>query len=40
VTPETSPVADARGRDGHGFHADQNQIQQFGEGSVFKGEKV
>jgi alkylation response protein AidB-like acyl-CoA dehydrogenase len=40
VTPETSPVADARGRDGHGFHADQSQIQQFGEGSVFKGEKV
>ncbi|MCP4069316.1 MAG: acyl-CoA dehydrogenase [Phycisphaeraceae bacterium] len=40
VTPETSPVADARSRDGHGFHADQNQIQQFGEGSVFSGEKV
>ena len=38
--PETSPNADARGRDGKGFHADQNQIQQFGDGSVFEGRLV
>lgn len=40
VLPEKSPVADARGRDGHGFHADQEQIQQFGSGSVFSGTHV
>jgi len=38
--PEKSPNADARGRDGHGFHADQEQIQQFGSGSVFSGRHV
>lgn len=38
--PETSPNADARGRDGKGYHADQNQIQQFGDGSVFEGRLV
>ncbi len=38
--PETSPVADARGRDGHGFQPDQDQIHQFGSGSAFTGEKV
>ena len=38
--PEESPNADARGRDGHGFHADQEQIQQFGSGSVFSGQHV
>ena len=38
--PEESPNADARGRDGHGFHADQEQIQQFGSGSVFAGQHV
>ncbi len=38
--PEKSPNADARGRDGHGFHADQEQIQQFGSGSVFSGQHV
>ncbi|MBQ71381.1 MAG: acyl-CoA dehydrogenase [Planctomycetaceae bacterium] len=40
VLPEKSPNADARGRDGHGFHADQEQIQQFGEGSMFSGNLV
>ena len=38
--PEKSPNADARGRDGHGFHADQEQIQQFGSGSKFDGNLV
>lgn len=38
--PEKSPNADARGRDGHGFHADQSQIHQFGDGSIFTGERV
>ena len=40
VLPEKSPNADARGRDGHGFHADQEQIQRFGEGSMFSGNLV
>ena len=38
--PEMSPNADARGRDGHGFHADQEQILQFGTGSAFTGDLV
>ena len=38
--PETSPNADARGRDGKGYHADQEQIQQFGSGSIFEGRLV
>jgi hypothetical protein len=38
--PEKSPNADARGRDGHGFHADQDQIRQFGEGTKFSGKLV
>ena len=33
--PESSPVADARGRNGHGRPIDQDQIQQFGSGSVY-----
>ncbi len=40
VLPEKSPNADARGRDGHGFHADQDQIRQFGEGTKFSGKLV
>ena len=40
VLPEKSPNADARGRDGHGFHADQEQIPQFGEGTAFSGNLV
>jgi alkylation response protein AidB-like acyl-CoA dehydrogenase len=35
--PETSPVADARGRNGHGKTVDEEYIQQFGSGSVFDG---
>ena len=38
--PEMSPNVDARGRDGHGFHADQEQILQFGTGSAFTGDLV
>ena len=38
--PEMSPNANARGRDGHGFHADQEQILQFGTGSAFTGDLV
>lgn len=38
--PETSPNADARGRDGKGFHADQNQLQQFGTGTAYEGRLV
>ena len=38
--PEKSRNADARGRDGHGYHADQEQIQQFGGGTVFEGQAV
>jgi hypothetical protein len=38
--PETSPNADARGRDGNGFHANQDQIRQFGEGTKFNGSLV
>ncbi|MEE2971560.1 MAG: acyl-CoA dehydrogenase family protein [Planctomycetota bacterium] len=38
--PEKSPNADARGRDGHGFHANQDEIKQFGSGTVFTGNTV
>ena len=38
--PESSPVADARGRDGHGRNPDQDQIQQFGSGTTFQGPPV
>ena len=35
--PESTPDASARG---HGKQVDQNQIPQFGEGSIFKGEEL